>query len=85
MTNTFPTIPTGTVTILFTNIEGSTRLWQEKSQAMALSHARHDAILRGGGTNRRMKNKRKKPASVTNCAACCQKRNLTRFGWKARI
>jgi predicted ATPase/class 3 adenylate cyclase len=38
--------PSGTVTFLFTDIEGSTRLWQEKPQAMAISHARHDAILR---------------------------------------
>jgi predicted ATPase/class 3 adenylate cyclase len=40
------TIPTGTVTFLFTDIEGSTRLWQDQPQAMAISHARHDAILR---------------------------------------
>jgi predicted ATPase/class 3 adenylate cyclase len=39
-------LPSGTVTFLFTDIEGSTRLWQENSQAMAISHARHDAILR---------------------------------------
>ena len=38
--------PSGTVTFLFTDIEGSTRLWQEKSQAMAHSHARHNEILR---------------------------------------
>ncbi len=38
--------PTGTVTFLFTDIEGSTRLWQEQPQAMAVSHERHDAILR---------------------------------------
>ena len=38
--------PTGTVTFLFTDIEGSTRLWQEKPEAMAISHARHDEILR---------------------------------------
>ena len=39
-------LPTGTVTFLFTDIEGSTRLWQEKPQAMTISHPRHDAILR---------------------------------------
>lgn len=39
-------LPSGTVTFLFTDIEGSTRLWQEKPQAMAVSHARHDQILR---------------------------------------
>lgn len=40
------TLPTGTVTFLLTDIEGSTRLWQEKPQVMAISHPRHDAILR---------------------------------------
>jgi predicted ATPase/class 3 adenylate cyclase len=39
-------LPTGTVTFLFTDIEGSTRLWQEKPEAMSLANARHDAILR---------------------------------------
>jgi len=38
-------LPTGTVTFLFTDIEGSTRLWQENPEAMAVAHARHDAIL----------------------------------------
>jgi predicted ATPase/class 3 adenylate cyclase len=37
--------PTGTVTFLFTDIEDSTRLWQERSEAMTSSHARHDEIL----------------------------------------
>jgi len=40
------TLPTGTVTFLFTDIEGSTRLWQEEPEAMAVAHARHDVILR---------------------------------------
>src|SRR5512139_1191104 len=39
-------LPSGTVTFLFTDIEGSTRLWQEQPQAMAISHARHNEILR---------------------------------------
>ncbi len=39
-------LPSGTVTFLFTDIEGSTRLWQEKPEAMSVAHARHDAILR---------------------------------------
>lgn len=38
--------PTGTVTFLFTDIEGSTRLWQEFPQAMQTSLARHHEILR---------------------------------------
>ena len=39
--------PAGTVTFLFTDIEGSTRLWQEAPDAMASALARHDAIVRG--------------------------------------
>ena len=38
--------PTGIVTFLFTDIEGSTRLWQDHADSMARSHARHNDILR---------------------------------------
>jgi predicted ATPase/class 3 adenylate cyclase len=39
-------LPSGTVTFLFTDLEGSTRLWEEYSDAMAAALARHDAVLR---------------------------------------
>jgi predicted ATPase/class 3 adenylate cyclase len=39
-------LPTGTVTFLFTDLEGSTRLWEEHPEAMRDALARHDAILR---------------------------------------
>src|SRR5881628_1594120 len=39
-------LPTGTVTFLFTDIEGSTRLWEEHPEAMRVALARHDAFLR---------------------------------------
>ena len=39
-------LPTGTVTLLFTDIEGSTRLWEAQPQAMRTALARHDALLR---------------------------------------
>jgi predicted ATPase/class 3 adenylate cyclase len=39
-------IPTGTVTFLFTDIEGSTQLWEQHPEAMQAALARHDAILR---------------------------------------
>ncbi len=39
-------LPTGTVTFLFTDIEGSSRLWENYGDTMAVALARHDAILR---------------------------------------
>jgi predicted ATPase/class 3 adenylate cyclase/Tfp pilus assembly protein PilF len=38
--------PTGTLTFLFTDIEGSTRMWERYPQAMQAALARHDQILR---------------------------------------
>jgi predicted ATPase/class 3 adenylate cyclase/tetratricopeptide (TPR) repeat protein len=40
-------LATGTVTFLFTDIEGSTRHWEEHPQEMRRALARHDATLRG--------------------------------------
>ena len=39
-------LPSGTVTFLFTDLEGSTRLWEEHPEAMKAALARHDEILR---------------------------------------
>ncbi len=39
-------LPTGTITFLFTDIEGSTRLWEEHPEAMRMALARHDTLLR---------------------------------------
>ena len=39
-------IPTGTVTFVFTDIEGSTKLWEQYPKAMKTALARHDEILR---------------------------------------
>jgi len=36
----------GTLTFLFTDIEGSTRAWEEQGRAMSAGSARHDAIVR---------------------------------------
>jgi predicted ATPase/class 3 adenylate cyclase len=38
--------PSGTVTFLFTDIEGSTRLWQEHPAVMQAALARHDGLMR---------------------------------------
>src|SRR5262249_36359062 len=42
-----PDLPTGTVTFLFTDIEGSTTRWEHQPEAMRLALARHDTLLRG--------------------------------------
>ena len=39
-------LPSGTVTLLFTDVEGSTRLWEAERDAMAAALRRHDEILR---------------------------------------
>src|SRR6476646_4445138 len=39
-------LPTGTVTFLFTDIEGSTARWEHQPEAMRVALARHDALLR---------------------------------------
>jgi predicted ATPase/class 3 adenylate cyclase len=41
-----PRPPTGTVTFLFTDIEGSTKLWERHPEAMQSALSRHDDILR---------------------------------------
>ena len=40
-----PDLPSGTVTFLFTDIEGSTALWERDRQAMANAVERHIALL----------------------------------------
>ena len=39
-------LPSGTVTFLFTDLESSTRLWEQFPDAMRAALARHDEILR---------------------------------------
>jgi class 3 adenylate cyclase len=46
MRNPSQPLPTGTVTFLFTDIEGSTALWETHPEAMKAALAEHDSILR---------------------------------------
>src|SRR5947209_835723 len=46
MTNPRLDRPTGTVTFLFTDIEGSTQLWEHHHEWMEYAHRRHEALLR---------------------------------------
>lgn len=41
-----PELPSGVVTFLLTDVQGSTQLWQEAPEAMATALTRHDAIIR---------------------------------------
>jgi class 3 adenylate cyclase len=40
-----PDLPSGTVTFLLTDIEGSTALWEQQRETMPAVLARHDALL----------------------------------------
>ena len=39
-------LPSGTVTFLFTDLEGSTRLWEDHPDSMHGALARHDELVR---------------------------------------
>ncbi len=39
-------LPVGTVTFLFTDVEGSTTLWEHHRESMGVALARHDSLLR---------------------------------------
>jgi class 3 adenylate cyclase len=42
---TMPSLPSGTVTFLFTDIEGSTRLWERDGDVMSRALVRHNELL----------------------------------------
>lgn len=67
-------LPRGSVTFLLTDIEGSTRLWEEDPQHMAAVVARHDAIAaqvvaRHGGQLRRTRGEGDSTLSVFDVAS----------------
>ena len=39
-------LPSGTVAFLFTDVEGSTKLWEAHGAVMGTAIARHDALMR---------------------------------------
>jgi class 3 adenylate cyclase len=41
-------LPSGTVTFFFTDVEGSTAIWERDGQAMAVAVGRHLHLLRAG-------------------------------------
>ena len=41
-----PDLPSGTVTFLFSDIEGSTKLWEQHPELMKVDLAAHDGLLR---------------------------------------
>ena len=41
-----PPAPIGTITFVFTDIEGSSQRWERFPEAMALALVKHDTILR---------------------------------------
>jgi class 3 adenylate cyclase len=45
-------LPTGTVTFLFTDLEQSTRSWEDDSTSMERALARHDEIIRSAADPR---------------------------------
>jgi hypothetical protein len=79
-----PELPTGTVTFLFTDIEGSTRLWEEQREAMRGALARHDDIVLAAVTRvrrvRREADRRRRARRVRHCAGCdpCRYGHATR-------
>ena len=75
-----PDLPSGTVTFLFTDIEGSTALWERDRAAMAAAVERHLALLRDGhrGPWRRavQDRRRRGPGRLSHRSRChrCRRR-----------
>jgi predicted ATPase/class 3 adenylate cyclase len=83
--------PSGTVTFLFTDIEGSTRLWQHDEASMGEAVARHDQLLRavvadhGGVVFSTMGDGLAAAFQTASAALCCAveaQRLLDRESWE---
>ena len=86
------TLPTGTVTFLFTDIEGSTRLMQSAGDSYVEAQAAHHEILRGAFTGSRGRELRTEgdsffavfESAVDACsAAAAAQTGLARHDWPA--
>jgi len=88
------TLPTGTVTFLMTDIQGSTRLWERHPQAMRETLGRHDAIAaeiigKHGGTLIKSRGEGDslfavfQEAAAALTAACELQRAFTSESWPA--
>ena len=81
--------PTGTVTFLFTDIEGSTKLWEHHPEAMQKALARHDELLRQSSQRTRdmyskpsgMRSMRRSISPQTRQAALFAQRSLLVEVW----
>lgn len=47
------TLPSGTLTYLFTDVEASIELWEQEPDSMQGALARHDALIEAGGSDTR--------------------------------
>jgi class 3 adenylate cyclase len=82
--------PTGTITFLFTDVEGSTQLWEHHAAWMEQAHRRHEAILReaiaahGGWAYKQIGDSFQaafQTASAALAAAVAAQQSLAAEGW----
>jgi hypothetical protein len=65
-------VNTGIVTLLFTDIEGSTEKWEQEPEQMAHALARHDALLRAA-----VEAHRGRVIKTTGCTSCVKTDDLS--------
>lgn len=91
-----PQPPSGTITFLFTDVEGSTRLWEEHPDSVREALFRHDAIAASivgehGGTLVRSRGEGDSLfavfpiASSAVCAACALQQAFSREAWPGSL
>ncbi len=82
--------PSGVVTFLFTDVEGSTRRWEADADGMRLALAAHDRVLRaaieahGGGCSSTPAMMRVDLPDVGGgrCGGCTVGTGICRSGWE---